>query len=290
MSDENKTPVTLESLMRLKRLERPPGEFWAQFDSELRAKQLAAIVDKRPWWSAHPRVHSYFTRHRVAVGGIFGGATALAAVVFSFTEFKTNTPAPWVARSGADVVSSADAVSTAVAAVPATAASMTTSASPAPLAIASVSPESTPRPVASADTFEPELASMVSAPSARKSSLLERSDRGFAFTARPMEANFAALQPAEPNIMRNMMALAQGFQSPLIATRTKRIEPLAQMIPPSEERRSRLLAETLPISTGFEATSASLSDHISSRRSDDRLYDSINQYSDMSSDRLSIRF
>jgi len=284
MSDENKTPVTLESLMRLKRLERPPGEFWGQFDSELRAKQLAAIVERRPWWSAHPRVHSYFTRHRVAIGGIFGGATALAAVLFSFTEFQTSAPAPWVAHSGTD------AVSAAVAVAPAAATYVTASAPAAHLAMASVSPEGTARPAASADTFEPELASMVSTPSAHKSSPVERSDRGFAFSARPMEANFAALQPAEPNIMRNMMVLAQGFQSPLIATRANHIEPLAEMTPPSEERSSRLLAETLPISTGFEATSASLSDHFSSRRSDDRLYDSINQYSDTSSDRLSIRF
>lgn len=43
--------VSLEDLLRLKRAERPDPEFWAEFESQLRHKQLAAIVDKRPWWS-----------------------------------------------------------------------------------------------------------------------------------------------------------------------------------------------------------------------------------------------
>jgi hypothetical protein len=41
---------TLEELLRLKRAERPAPEFWADFDSRLRHKQLAAIVNRRPWW------------------------------------------------------------------------------------------------------------------------------------------------------------------------------------------------------------------------------------------------
>ena len=42
--------VSLEDLIRLKRAERPAPEFWTEFESQLRHKQLAAIVDKRPWW------------------------------------------------------------------------------------------------------------------------------------------------------------------------------------------------------------------------------------------------
>ena len=44
--------VSLEELLRLKRAERPAPEFWARFEQDLRAKQLAAIVEKRPWWVA----------------------------------------------------------------------------------------------------------------------------------------------------------------------------------------------------------------------------------------------
>lgn len=42
--------VSLEDLLRLKRAERPAPEFWAEFEDQLRRKQLAAIVDRRPWW------------------------------------------------------------------------------------------------------------------------------------------------------------------------------------------------------------------------------------------------
>jgi hypothetical protein len=42
--------VSLEDLIRLKRAEKPPQEFWSDFESELRRKQLAAIVGKRRWW------------------------------------------------------------------------------------------------------------------------------------------------------------------------------------------------------------------------------------------------
>ena len=50
MNQESKRPITLEDIIRLKRAERPPPQFWAQFDRELRAKQLAALMEKRPWW------------------------------------------------------------------------------------------------------------------------------------------------------------------------------------------------------------------------------------------------
>ncbi len=42
--------VSVEDLLRLKRAEKPAPEFWTEFETRLRYKQLAAIVDKRPWW------------------------------------------------------------------------------------------------------------------------------------------------------------------------------------------------------------------------------------------------
>ena len=43
--------VTLEDLLHLKRAERPSAEFWEQFDRKLHAKQLAALVEKKPRWA-----------------------------------------------------------------------------------------------------------------------------------------------------------------------------------------------------------------------------------------------
>ena len=53
--------MTLEDILRLKRAERPSAEFWSQFDRELRVKQLAALVEKRPWWRT------------ISLGRILGG-------------------------------------------------------------------------------------------------------------------------------------------------------------------------------------------------------------------------
>jgi len=50
MSDHRFNPpsrVTLEDLLCLKRAERPPPEFWSEFERELRQKQLAALVERR---------------------------------------------------------------------------------------------------------------------------------------------------------------------------------------------------------------------------------------------------
>lgn len=48
--------VTVEDLLQLKRAERPDQEFWSKFEVELRQKQLAALVERRPWWQQLPLV------------------------------------------------------------------------------------------------------------------------------------------------------------------------------------------------------------------------------------------
>jgi hypothetical protein len=65
--------VSLEDLIRLKRAERPPQEFWSEFESQLRHKQLAAIVDKRPWWRR-------FSTTNLAKLSLPVGATAIVAL------------------------------------------------------------------------------------------------------------------------------------------------------------------------------------------------------------------
>jgi hypothetical protein len=78
--------VSLEDLIRLKRAERPPQEFWSEFESQLRHKQLAAIVDKRPWWRR-------FSMANVAKLSLPVGATAIVALTLtSFRERFHATP------------------------------------------------------------------------------------------------------------------------------------------------------------------------------------------------------
>jgi hypothetical protein len=82
--DRSRQKITIEDLLRVKRAERPPAEFWVHFERELRAKQLAAIVAKRSWWQVLPRAVSRVTRLHLPLG-----ATAVLAVtVLSIREYR----------------------------------------------------------------------------------------------------------------------------------------------------------------------------------------------------------
>lgn len=67
---------TLEDLLHLKRAERPSPEFWSRFEHELRQKQLAALMERRPWWHT-------FTRQILRNHAIMPlGAAAVLSVVY----------------------------------------------------------------------------------------------------------------------------------------------------------------------------------------------------------------
>lgn len=78
--------VTLEELLRLKRAERPAPEFWNQFEQDLRAKQLAAIVARRPWWVSLrlPQLGRQAARWQVPLGA----AAALAVAFVAVREYR----------------------------------------------------------------------------------------------------------------------------------------------------------------------------------------------------------
>lgn len=78
MSHDPKKTVTIEDLLRIKRAERPPAEFWAQWDRELRTKQLAAIVEERPWWQVNVPVYV----RRMVKWQLPVGAAAVMALTF----------------------------------------------------------------------------------------------------------------------------------------------------------------------------------------------------------------
>ncbi len=87
--------VAIEDLLRLKRAERPSPEFWHRFERELRAKQLAAIVERRPWWISLrlPHAARCLARFQVPVG-------AAAALALSFVVVREYRPAaPVVANA-----------------------------------------------------------------------------------------------------------------------------------------------------------------------------------------------
>jgi hypothetical protein len=77
MSQLTPDKVALEDLLRLKRAERPPAEFWNQFDRQLQAKQLAALVGKKRWWHSAARTLTRFSY--VPLGATAALAFALIA-------------------------------------------------------------------------------------------------------------------------------------------------------------------------------------------------------------------
>lgn len=77
--------VTVEDLLRLKRAERPDAEFWNKFEVELRQKQLAALVERRPWWQQIPLLLN--RRAYLPIG-------ATAVLTFTLVSLRYYAPTP----------------------------------------------------------------------------------------------------------------------------------------------------------------------------------------------------
>jgi len=117
-SSESSSPKpSLESLLRLKRAERPDEAFWTDFEVGMRQKQLAAIVEPKPWWLG---VSLGLRRFSIPALVVTSGAAALLA----FTVVRNSSP---VTDSGFTIA----AVSTITAEVNASRASFAAT-SPAP--------------------------------------------------------------------------------------------------------------------------------------------------------------
>lgn len=89
-SPEPARPPTIEDLLRLKRAERPDDAFWHEFDAGLRRKQLAAIVEPRPWWLGLSLLARRVSPPVWAASAVSGGAAALFALV----SLNTTASAP----------------------------------------------------------------------------------------------------------------------------------------------------------------------------------------------------
>ena len=279
--DQKKLP-TLEDLLRLKRAERPSPEFWTQFESELRAKQLAAIMEKRPWWAPYARIFAGLARHPIPIG-------ATAALAFAFAGYHgyqivrvhhVPAPAPSAielaqtsepASAGAETSSAEPADATEIDAPP-------VPARPAAILVAVRDPEATPIRDATAVRVRNEWPSAdwsvgsVDSPSARS-----------------IAVNLAAAQAAEPDVLHNLLGFSRSLDAGLVPERRSVTEPLMRMISPSAERRSRLLADALPAVATANETAMPSSEHFVSRLSDDRLYESISRYASGDSGNFAIK-
>lgn len=251
---DRKRPIGVEELLRLKRAERPSPEFWPEFERELRAKQLAALVEKRPWWRSLPAAVRGFSWYQVPLGA----AAVLALTLFSL---RSHQSAPGLARSGDSGVT--DAVASAVAdfrshAAPDSATTVRASVA-ADNAVATAAAE----PLRSDATPPSELARMVPMLSTGTNTPAEERP-----SARSIAENLAAAEVI-------LGTTAPTFESRVVPVRQAPREPLTEITTASESHRSRFAAAFAAMTAdGSVAPSA----RVARRLSDEQLYDSIHRF------------
>jgi hypothetical protein len=268
MKRDTERELTLEDLLRLKKAERPPAEFWAGFEAELRTKQLAAIVGRRPWWDGASRLFAIGRRHSVSVG-------ALAAVALAVVGVRhMGTPAQSV------LVVSAGKVQAAVAAAPLRLAPVSAPQTVADVpARAAAMPEPVPAPVVAAQAS---VSHVMQAPETVPPVAASREPFGDGFAVTLTDFHAAA-----PDLgQRDVFGSDREFESSASPARQQNSEPLSQM-DPSAERRARLLAPALP-AYAPSSRGALSRDWMKDRSSDDRMYESMDLNG--SSDRAVVGF
>ena len=270
MNEQSKHPVTLEDLLRLKRVERPPVEFWSDFDRELREKQLAALVAKRPWWRGLPRALRGIARYPLPLG-----ATAVLAVtLLSIRDYR---PAAPVANGGniseieAMPREVAPASSEPVADAPVAPVAQSDLPAPAPV-VATASAATTVSPDAN---MPGELARMVP--------MLSPGDPDSHVDILPSARSIAENRAVAEAMLGTT---SSGFENRALPVRVTPPEPLAQISNPSEVRRSRFATV---FATAAMITPSAPTTRVARRLSDEQLYDTIHRYS-ASGNSVSFRF
>jgi hypothetical protein len=257
MNQDRKNKVTIEGLMRFKRLEQPTPEFWRSFDTELRAKQLAAIVGKRPWWTSFVAPFTYVRRHPAILGTI----AALLVTLVSYHYLPLTKKFSPTKQSQESVLSS----TVNLAQVNAHPASQVGDGTHANIEVAKVSYKPT---VASSDIQDSRFKS-----TGFRTEFSEIDSPA----ARSIAVSLAAAQASHPEMISQFMGLNSRIIS--VSTPEYASEPLEHVTSPSEERRARLLAASLPtVKRSDERLGNSGIERSVNNLSEDRLYQSIRRY------------
>ena len=274
--DSNKRPVTLEDILRLKRAERPPAEFWDGFDRELRAKQLAALVEKRPWWRSAPALFSGFSRYHLPLG-----ATAVLAITFFATrDFHATRIPVAMDTAGAHFVRETTSVSDSLPSVDGLDA-VATSPADAPVTESVLAGVTASEVSASA-----EVAAAGGISASRLSDEPQNAKEESSPSARYIQANLVAAQAAAPVVTRGLLGLSRGFEARAFSTRVATVEPLQQMATPAQTRSARLMSAMVSMSNDLPART---SERVASRISGDQLYDGASRFGALA-DRFLLKF
>jgi len=277
MKPETNRPIKIEDLLRLKRAEVPPTEFWSTFDRELRAKQLAALLPKRRWWQTAAKALWSLSRSRYRVP--LGASAVLAITFFSVREHNVS-PAVEVAVESPTVEVKAT-LPVAVVSAEMTPASKTVIDSPAsPFISESAIGIGSAVAMVSVSPLAPEPSRVLAPPT--PVTVLEAESPA----ARRIAANLATVQSPDALTGETLLAATNSFEARVMSPRTV-VEPLQQMTPPSDTRRSRLL--TAMVSNASFDTSMHSTARAASRIEEERLYDQIQRFG-ARGDRVQMKF
>jgi len=280
--DNDQPKMTLEQLLRVKRAEKPSPEFWAQFERELRVKQLAAIVEPRPWWAPFIRVGSRLARYQMPVGA----AAVVALALLTVRQYDTagqragHSPVPQVAekseKRGLTLAASADV---------------------------GVKSEDARSPNASAGSLSAGMprahrAAAVSSQALGAGAMLggaasdhrDDVDSG-SVAAQMVAANFEVVRSSEPELVPLLeLALAAQAQPSQVAVAAVR-DPLSRAGSQAAQRRSsRLLGSAIPVTASVVASAVGDSSlRLNRSISEERLYDSMRR-GRLSAERVPIKF
>jgi len=265
-----KRPVAIEDLLRLKCVERPPAEFWARFDRELRAKQLSALVAKRPWWQRLPRTFTGFSRYSLPLG-------AAAVLTVTFVSLREK---PGSASTKSTVPGRAVAVAQSV--TVALEEQVPARANPALRPVAA-------ERVASADLDVVNITSAAEVVTTRE---FPASDAPAAAALPASGSEFAqgegmigrrhigpALTVAASGELKSSAAFlttaTHGFEARVLPARTA-VEPLQQITPPGERTRHKVLTAMMTMSVTDLSSRAG--ERVGDRLSEERLYDQVSRF------------
>lgn len=260
--NQEKRPIALEDILRLKRAERPPTEFWDRFDRDLRARQLAALLEKRPWWRnvIPSHVANSWSRYHLPLG-----ATAILAL--TFVAVREYRPAPAAVASHSRATRIAALAPRAVAPAVGLPTPEFTSATAAEQSdVVNVARESVAEATTapSAATLAPGELSRLLTGDARVT------PNDVTPSARHIAANLAAAEAAGPLVARHLLTPVSGFEARALPAHATTTEPLASMSSPATMRNARLLS-AMAFATQAPVRS---NENVARRLSDEQLYES----------------
>lgn len=295
--------VTIEELLRLKRAERPSSEFWTRFEQDLRAKQLAAIVEPRPWWISLrlPQIARALSRYQLPAG-------AAAVLALSFVVVREYRPHPTlrsadiepaimqpVAEAAAPERSASpeagESASSGAARLPAAA-----TAPAKDLPVASASSARAGEDMSPAATTPAALMAMIPWAAPRESIPAAETPAPAVHLGELPAAQFANAMAGGRNHAFDSRVELETDSLLTVAPAVSRHDPVEEeepVLPPSqrEVRRNRILSTLVADgSSGIENSRVAAMREISARGlTDEKLYDSVRRMG-MGGDRVTLKF